>query len=310
MSQFLSELIRKGMQRKIAALIFMTLISLLYAGGSLAFGAEKGFYRIGISKKAFGNVNDNDASAALKAWATMITKEQNLDAKVEAVLLKGSMEEIRKSYIDYEFDGFGLITPELFEMDIKPEYVYIGKRGTGINLNYVIITHAQGSAASPRDMVGRKLISCDSNQMALSFHWLENIMFSEGLKTGRPKIVENLSNAILQVYFRQADAAMVTREAFELACELNPQLKKELIVLSESPPLIPVIFILQSSTGQEKRMAVLEKIVLDIDKTTGGRQVLTVIQSSSFEKYPLSILDSTFELLRERNSLIKESEVQ
>ena len=289
-----------GVKKNIIIMLMNLLIVLSLAGVSAAAEDKSDReYRVGVTMSSFGSVNVNDATAAIKAWASMITKEQSMDVKLEAVLLNGSVEDVKKSFIGGEYDGIGLIAPELLEIDVKPEHVYVGERADGLSIRYIIIAHAKSDISSPGDLKDRKLVTCDNNQMVMSVQWLENVLSEHSVTTGikRLETAANLSKAILQVFFRQADAAIVTREAFNLACELNPQLKKELKVISESPPLIPVLFILQPSAGQKERMALLEKMILDIDKTASGRQVLTVIQSSSFKKSPLSVMDDTFEIL-------------
>ena len=49
------------------------------------------------------------------------------------------------------------------------------------------------------------------------------------------------SQAILPVFFKQAEAALVTRATFDTAVELNPQLGAALRTLSRSPQLIPAV---------------------------------------------------------------------
>ena len=120
-----------------------------------------------------------------------------------------------------------------------------------------------------------------------------------------PSTVENPSKAILQVFFHQADAALVTTEAFDVACELNPQLRKDLKVLCESPALITAFFIFRPSLGLERNMEVVEKAVMDLHTTPGGRQVLTVIQSSKMEKHPISILDNAIQFVKRYQRLTK-----
>jgi hypothetical protein len=279
--------------------ITITLLSLAFATGA-AEDEEKHIYRIGISSKSFGKINTNDGTAAIKAWASTITKEQNLKVNFDVRLLFINTEEMRKSMKGIEYDGYSISTPEYIDMGISfPEYVYILKKQSGINLNYIIITHSQSRVISPQELLGCKLITCDNNQMVLSLQWLESMLYkhAKGNKINKPELVENFSKAILQVFFRQADAALVTREAFDLACELNPQLRKDIKVLYESQPFISGFFlILQPPDSIHYK--VLEEIILDVGKTPGGQQVLTVYQSTGIEKYPATVLDDTVKFLK------------
>ncbi len=262
-------------------------------------------YVIGISEKAFGKVNVNDASAALKVWAAAIKREQGVHASLETKLLNISAEEIRTLYLNGEFDGYGLTTGELAAMNVRPDHVYLGNRGEGCTIRYVLIAMAAGDTGVAKIPKNRKLVSCDNNQMTLVLPWLQTLVAEQGgpWESVAPTMVKNFSKAILRVFFRQADAAVVTREAFDLACELNPQLRKDLRVLFESPPVVPVAFLLTPSSGDPQDLKTLAEMVLNIGKTPGGKQMLTVIQSSGMSKYPLSALDETFMLLEARDRL-------
>ena len=296
------------MPKKIAVLIFIVLIIFSQSLKVLADnGVEKKSYRIGVSSRTFGNVNNNDAAAALKAWSLMVEKEQKTPVRFEAQLLTGSAIKLKESFTGGELDGVALSVLDFFETDLSPEFVYIGKRGNGLKVNYIIISHSQGKISSTRDLADCKIVTCDNNQMITSLQWLEIILFehTDGKKIQSPALAENYSKAILQVFFRQADAAMITREAFSLACELNPQLKRDIKVICESPPLIPVLFLLQPSTEQNPDLAFLEKIVMNMGNSRAGRQILTVIQSSSLEKHPVSVVDTTFQLLKKHEALVK-----
>lgn len=309
MRQYISLLFKNRKQGKYVILIYTLLIFFPHTGFySSVKGAEEKSYNIGVSSGAFGSVNNNDASAALKAWSTMIEKEQKLKVRFQTHLLTGSSAELQKFFISGEFDGIALSTKELLESNLSPEYVYAGKREKGFSVNYLIVSHSQGGVASPEDLVDCNIVTFDNNQMITSLQWLEMILFkhANGKKKIPPVIVDSPSKAILKVFFRQSDAALITKEAFILACELNPQLKKDIRVICESPPLIPFIFILRPSAKADPDRMLLEKIILDIGNSKAGRQILMIIQSSNLVKKPVSILDTTYKFLNEHDHLIKE----
>ena len=109
----------------------------------------------------------------------------------------------------------------------------------------------------------------------------------------------------LQVFFGQADAALVSKAAFDLACELNPQLTKKVAVLSESPPLITAFFMFRPITNRKESWPKVEKAILDLHKTPGGRQLLTIIQSRKMVKWDPSVLDGTIEFIKKHRQLVK-----
>ncbi len=272
-------------------------------------GDEKPVYRVGVSAAGLGNVNRNDLNAALRAWAETIKKEQHLDADLDVGLLTGSVAEMREALLLNELDGISVTVSELMAMGIEPEAVFVGDRGDGPEVRYVLIGRENGKVQSPEDLPDGSIAMTDNQRMIMAMPWLETVLLQSdpgysGRKLKRPNLEENPSKAILQVFFHQADAAVVTLQAFELACELNPQLRKDLKIIAESPPFITAFFIFRPSAEREKNIALLEKAVLNLHKTPGGRQVLTIIQSSRMQKHPISLLDTTIRFLKLHERLV------
>lgn len=273
-------------------------------------GLEGIVFHIGVSSRALGRINPNDASAALKAWAVMVKKEQKLMGELDVRLLTSSVEEIRDDFLQHKLDGVSITVEELTAMNIQTENVFIGNRKDGPEIRYAIIVHGEGEVRDLCDLMNRKVVTYENGRMILALPWLETLMADHARRQSKqkfesPTIVENPSKAILQVFFHQADAAVVTAEAFDVACELNPQLRKDLKVLCDSPALISAFFMFQPSSGRERNMETVEKAILDLHTTPGGRQVLTVMQSSKMKKHPFSILDNTIQFVKKHQRLTK-----
>ncbi len=182
-------------------------------------------------------------------------------------------------------------------LGVRPDYVYIPKQDHGVHVRYVLLVRRDGSVADLADLKGHELVVSDHQQMIFAGFWLESLLADvDGNRAGRRPMdqakVATPSKAILRVFFQQALAALVTLEAFELACELNPQLRDELKVVRESPPLVTSFFLFRPDWHGVVRER-LEEAVVNLHATPGGQQVLTVFQSSRMEKQPGSVLDST-----------------
>lgn len=253
-----------------------------------------------------GPVDSSDASAALKAWAAAVQKEQNLQRDLKAELVTQSITEMTNDYVKGTYDGIAVSVEEFLQTDLHPEEIYAGNRGNGPFLKYALIVSPKSSINDAKNLIGKKIVTSQSNQMNLAELWLTTLLSDEGVKESPPTPyqVDNLSKAILEVFFGQADAALVTTDAFELARELNPQVGKKMRILAESPPIIPVFFIFQPNSVAEGKTDELAKALLELHKSPGGLQVLTVIQSQKMEKYPFEVLQSTIDLIKKYQTLV------
>lgn len=86
--------------------------------------------------------------------------------------------------------------------------------------------------------------------------------------------------------------------------ELNPQLAKDLIVLAESPAMVPAIFAFRSDYQPSFKKALVNG-VNSLNKTSAGRQVLTIFQSENIEKQSLECLAPALSLIANHRQLVK-----
>lgn len=290
----------------LTSMVLILLLTCLPAN-LLASGAETGVIRLAFAPDIFSNADRNDAVSALKAWAAAVVKERRISDRVEISVLESS-EELQQKFKADLVDGVTLTALELFKLDLAPESVYLTLVNDNPTLQYVLLVNKNGANSFDQLQTG-KVILFDGLRMQLARLWFDGLLadernfHSEEMRNFELLREENVSNAIFKVFFRQADAAIVTEEAFNLAVELNPQLGKDLQVLRKSEPLIPVIFIFRPS-WQGPSQEVLDDALSNLHKTTGGQQVLTVFQSSRMERLPVAVISPTLEFVKQRQQLL------
>lgn len=254
--------------------------------------------RIGVSVASFAKINQNDAKSALKAWAETVVREQKLQVKPILILYE-TFEDLKRDFVQNRLDAASFTIAEFMLLPLKPNFVYIVSTPTGITVRYALVVRQDSGINGINDLSDRRLVTHETVRMFMVRPWLKSIIADHVLKK---KVLTNLeytdspSKAILQVFFRQKDAAIVTVEAFELVCELNPQLKKDMKVIAVSQPLVPACFSFNPYSKGKSRQ-VMEQALSELHTTPGGRQVLNVFQSSKIDKYPYSILDETIQFL-------------
>lgn len=257
-----------------------------------------GVFRIGVSSSGLTDVNHNDAAAALKAWASTVAMEQGLDELLEVTLLPATVGELRTSLKENQLSGISVSTQELMELDLQIDTVYIPIRNESPETKYALIVHGESQISNPKDLNNRKIIMENTSRMALALPWLKTILGNPEWAFKLPATVDNPSMAILQVFFQQSDAALVVLDTFDMACELNPQMRNKLMILQESPPFVISFFVFPPAISNKQNTDKLEKTLMDLHTTPGGRQMLTVFKSSRIEKFPESILDRTIQFLQ------------
>lgn len=86
-------------------------------------------------------------------------------------------------------------------------------------------------------------------------------------------------DGILAVLYKRADAVSASSQTFAILCELMPRLKRELIVLSTSEPLVHgPIFVYDKNIKNKNLPTKIKNEVLAMDKSTEGKQVLLLFK--------------------------------
>jgi ABC-type phosphate/phosphonate transport system substrate-binding protein len=258
--------------------------------------------QIGIAPGTWQGLNRNDASAALATWAKAFVRQQKGTLEVGTELF-GSKDELNDALHQRRVGAASMLTDQFIalESEFHPDAVFVTTRNQTFTEQYVLLVRRNSGIADCAGLRGRTLVMQSNSRMCLAWPWLETLLARRSLPKAETVFqavtkIESPSKAVLQVYFRQADAAIVTAEALAVASELNPQLRRELLVLDSSPEVVPAVFFLLPGLDAATKEQV-EDAIFRWPETSAGRQALMVFQSDGMTKQPLSCLQTTRQLL-------------
>ena len=269
---------------------------------------NQGMFRLAFSRDTFSEVRKNDAMAAIKVWAAIIFKERGIIAS-PAPHIFNSVQEIAKALTTKKIDSISLPSNKYWKLRhlLDQRICIVGKNNGSITEEYILLVHKDSEIQRLEDLRGRSLLFFQNSRMSLASIWLDTVLVQAGL----PRTVEfcretsssKLSNTVLPVFFRRADACVVTRSSFNTMCELNPQLKQRLKVLTSSPELVPSVFCFRKDFNDSIRQVILSELT-QILQSPSGEQIMTLFQLGAFEAQPTSCLDSALKLLTTHERLL------
>ncbi|MBI5385420.1 MAG: PhnD/SsuA/transferrin family substrate-binding protein [Verrucomicrobia bacterium] len=288
---------------------------LAMALAALPFGTvaqESSTFRIGFSSASFGEVNENDAAAAVRVWAQALATERGIPADPQPKILR-SVSEIAAALTNKLIDAINMTTGEYAALQgrVALQHCVVSVKNKVITEEYVLLVHRASGLERLSDLRGRKLGLLQSARASLAPAWLDLLLAKEGLGLpanfcGQMISSSKITKAILPVFFGQLDACLVTRNGFETMIELNPQVSQQLKILASSPPLVPVVFCFRA----DYTSAVRNKLLGEISRwhtSPAGRQILTIFQTDSLEERPVSCLDSALEMVAAHQRLCGET---
>ena len=172
---------------------------------------------------------------------------------------------------------------------------------------YILIVRRDSGIKSFSNLKGKTILLPQANKHEESQVWLDVLLLKEG-KTKRDayfsqvKESPKVSHSIMGVFFRQAEAAVVTRAGLDTSRALNPQIDRQIVVLAGSPYLSDGVTCLLSTASETTRRT-LVKAINQVNESATGRQLYTIFQTSGTLPFKPVYLEGLEELLREQARL-------
>ncbi|HMJ91618.1 MAG TPA: PhnD/SsuA/transferrin family substrate-binding protein [Candidatus Acidoferrum sp.] len=289
------------------AVIVIASILILLLGESFSRSAETGAVtdklRIFFSQRVMLELKDNDARAAVKAWTQMVFNENEI--KAEAQTMIGNLDDVIAGFHDGSIDGASLPTDEYFSLTEKVEtgLLYFPLHGTDPNEEFLLLTHRDSAITNLAGLRGGKMTVLTHHRMNLAEIWLNVSLAKEAHPTtemffGNVRRETKSANVVLPVFFRKADACLISRRGFDLMTELNPQVGARLRVLAVSPKLVPTLlcFNPRANSIYAERA---RKAIRELHHTVYGQQILTTFQLDRLVEGGPEWLESARALMKE-----------
>lgn len=290
----------------LAALMLMIPSSALYAAQT---GAETKPIRVGFSSRVFPDVDQRDAQIAMEMWTKELTRGLGFKMPPQTEVYK-NIGDLLDAVKRGELTLVTLTAMEFLQFrdkaPIAPTVVNADNAGKG--RQYVLIVRQDSGIRSVADLNNRSIALMTATKHELSHIWLDVLL----MKAGHPdhtrffrqaKESTSASQAIMGVFFKQADAAVVSRASLEISKTLNPQVGKQLAIIAESKGLHGDVSCIPTMVDEKLRRT-LEKTALHMHETTAGKQIFTMFQLERIIPFNPSYLEGTIELLRERDRLM------
>jgi len=105
------------------------------------------------------------------------------------------------------------------------------------------------------------------------------------------------------LFFKKADVALINENQFNIAAELNPQLRTNTKILKESEPYLIFVTALSKNTPALEVKGIKNSL-LTMQKTTRGRSALNLLKLQGFQEISIAETDNIRALI-EKNKRLK-----
>ena len=258
--------------------------------------------RVAVLTDLVSDVNDNDVRAALSVWFESLARRAGLHVTTSILQSKPQLVEGLR---DSKFDVIIVSTLEYPDVAryLDPNTMLFDKliAETG-GAKYLLVVPIDSPIQNLAQLKGHDLLLYREGKGSLGRLWLEGMLKSSGLGTvdtffRKTTPQTKVSRALLPVYFKQADACLVTEQGFRSAAELNPQLAAKSRIIATSPALVTGFGALHRNFTSDVRRKFLDAMSV-IHATPEGQQALTLFHTRGLIVRDLSILRPTLTFLK------------
>ena len=288
-------------------IFFLVLIDVFLANSTAVAGVKSEDVRVGYTIESFRAVNPKDAQIALELWISKLCHKKGFSYKVHAQIFD-NITDLTEAINGQKLDIIGLNSYDylMIRDKVHIEPALIATFGTDIGHKYVLLIDKELNIHELSQLKGKRiLLYLGSNPLPLL--WLNNLLKKQGLPAKDRffkscKEVDKASQAILPVFFRQADACIVTRRAFEVSAELNPQISQRLEPIKTSPLFTETMMVFRQGYNSDNKKIFIDT-ALNMKKYPEGKQIMTLFQIDGFALFKDSYLSNVVTLIQESGKL-------
>jgi len=264
--------------------------------------------RVGFSSRILSDIDPRDAQVAMELWTKELSRSMGIRTVPQTVIFKNTADllaAVKKG----ELTIVSLPAVDYLkirdEVRITPSVVSSSNAGKG--RQFILLVRRDSGIRTVADLRGKTVLILPATKNEVSHLWLDVLMMREGNRDRssflrQVKEATSASQAIMALFFRQTDAAIVSRGAFETAMDLNPQIGSQLTVISESKSLLGDITCIPDSVNDKLKLSI-EYAALHLHERAIGRQIFTLFKIDRTIPYQPSYLSGVSDLLKEHGRL-------
>jgi ABC-type phosphate/phosphonate transport system substrate-binding protein len=291
-------------------LIFLIILISIFSLG-MADRVKDGieYLNVGYTKSLLSDVDFRDAQAAMDLWVRELSKSTKNPLYTKSILID-DLPSLIRAINAKQIDVLGLSCLDYFKIkdqaNLEPGMVVIinGKPSKEFSL----IASRDKALKNLGDLKNGKLLVYDERPgQEVPLMWLDTFLIKQNAACSKQlfsniKNVDKVSQAVLPVFFKQADACLVSRSGFETMVELNPQLGEQLSILATSPGFVLGGVFFRKDFREDIKNLIMDTC-MKFCTYPAGRQIVTLFKAEAFSPFKPSHFETLLDLIKEYKNL-------
>lgn len=294
---------------RLAQASIFTLLT-VFASCCSAKAAEPSLFHlnIGFSSRAFVNVPPEDIKIAVRILAGKVARNTigSADSKIY-----DSPADIEQDFRAKKLDTIALTPDEFIKLEnrVLLDPIMVTATSKGHEVELLLMVRKDSGIRSFGDLRNRRLAIAEKESRYANMYsiWLETLIMRKGL-SGDARFFSAVtetkkpSQALMQVFFRKADACIITGQLLDVSVELNPQIGRELTVIERLPKLAGGIIAMRRDLPEVYKQR-LRQALLTLHEDQEGKQLFVLFQLKKLVPYRPEYMRATVALYAEHRTL-------
>ncbi len=267
------------------------------------------YLNVGYTKSLLSDVDFKDAQVAMDLWVKELSKSTKNPLYPRSILID-DLPSLVHAINAKQVDVLGLSCLDYFKIkdqaNLEPGMVVI--IGGKPSKEFSLITRRDKSLKNLGDLKNsRLLVHNEKPGEGVPLMWLDTFLVKQGAPSSKLlfaniKDVDKVSQAVLPVFFKQADACLVARSGFETMVELNPQLGEQLNILATSPGFVLGGVFFRKDFREDGKKLIMDTC-MKFSTYSSGRQILTLFKAEAFYPFKPSYFETLLDLIKEHENI-------
>ena len=267
------------------------------------FKNESDTIKLIITLSSFHNAKAEDARAISTILAMHIKEAYKLN-KTFQVETPFSLSEIERIAAE-DFDYMILTTDEYFNLQnklpLEPLVTNMTNGHAGYKLHLIVNKSSNINDLSQLKNTAINILSPGNQQTAVL--WIDKLLKERGLPNHNKFFRETVkdskaTNVLLPVYFKKADACIITDASLKLMSELNPSINNGIKILYSSDYLILGLGCLNKKKKNGDNYKILKEIIPGLYQNEFGKQLLNLFNAENLAPFKEEYLKAYNNLLK------------
>jgi ABC-type phosphate/phosphonate transport system substrate-binding protein len=265
---------------------------------------QKPDFVIAYSPRSLVDVDPKDAMAAFKIYVEELARKIGYTG---ASAPYDNVESVMKEVENGKVDMISMSSIQYLRVRNKSliEPAYGNVRGGKTTLRYLLLVNNKQGFMKITDLQGKKVILLKGEEIGALY--LNVVLLRQRLGEARDffsSVDEKVktSQAVLSVFFGQADACVVNDLAYQTMIEMNPQLGRDLKALYTSPELLDNLAVFRKNMDNTIKQKTRE-VASGLKTNPRGKQILMLFKIEDLAPIKESDMSATKELLAEYDRL-------